>query len=121
MKYSKLFSLATAFYGVFALAKPRHLADNLEAPAEQAPAFDRMAYTFAGRDLPISGLALASSNPSVITAMMVLRIVGDLSDATVLGTSTSKPAVQKKLLAVTLGWGALNTIALVADRRALKR
>ena len=119
MKYSKLISLATASYGVFALVKPRHLADGIEAPALQAPAFDRMAYTYAGRDLTISGLALASKNPSVVTAAMVLRILGDVADAVVLSTGTSKPSVQKKVLAVTLGWAALNTAALVADRRAL--
>ncbi len=119
MKYSKLVSLATALYGVFALVKPRHLADGIEAPADQAPAFDRVAYTYAGRDLSISGLALASRNPSVVSAAMVLRIIGDVADGIVLSTSTSKPAVQKKVLAVTLGWGVLNTVALVADRRAL--
>lgn len=120
MKYSKFLSLLTAGYGAFALAKPRHLATVLEAPAGQAPAFDRMAYTYAGRDLSISGLALTSKNPSVVTAAMVLRILGDVVDATILSTGTSKPDVQKKVLAVTLGWGVLNTVALVADRRALK-
>ena len=120
MKYSKLISLATAGYGAFAAVKPRHLADGIEAPAAQAPAFDRMAYTYAGRDLAISGVAVASRNDSVVTAMMVLRIVGDLSDALILSTGTSKPSVQNKVLAVTLGWAALNTAALVADRRALR-
>ncbi len=119
MKYSKLLSLATAAYGAFALAKPRHLADGIEAPADQAPAFDQMAYTYAGRDLSISGLAIASSNPALVTAAMALRILGDLSDAAILSTGTSKAGVQKKVLAVTLGWAALNTVALVADRRAL--
>lgn len=121
MKYSKLISLGTAGYGVFALVKPRHLADAYEAPAAQAPAYDRMAYTYAGRDLTISGLALLSKDPSVITAAMLLRILGDLADATILGTGTSKPAVRKKVLAVTVGWAALNTGALLADRRALAR
>jgi hypothetical protein len=121
MKYSKLLSLLTAGYGAFAAAKPRHLANGMEAPSDQAPAFDRMAYTYAGRDLSISGVALASRNPSVITAMMALRILGDLSDAAILSTGTAKPEVQKKVLAVTLGWAALNTVALVADRRALNR
>ena len=119
MRFSKLLSLATAAYGAFALAKPRHLADGVEAPEAQAPAFDQMAYTYAGRDLSISGLALVSSNPSVVTAAMALRILGDLSDAAVLSTGTDKPGVQKKVLAVTLGWAALNTLALVADRRRL--
>ena len=121
MKYSKLLSLFTAGYGAFALAKPRHLADNLEAPAGQAPAYDRMAYTYAGRDLPLSGLALLSRNPSVISSAMVLRIASDLADATILGTGTaSRPTVQKKVLGVTLGWAALNAAALLADRRQLR-
>ena len=119
MRYSKLLSLATAAYGVFALVKPRHLADGIEAPAGQAPAFDQMAYTYAGRDLSISGLALVSSNPSVVTAAMGLRILGDLADAAILGTGSSRPAVQKKVLAVTLWWAALNATALLADRRSL--
>lgn len=121
MKYSKLISSLTAAYGAFALAKPRHLADGIEAPAAQAPAYDRMAYTYAGRDLSISGVALASGNPSVVTAMMVLRILGDLADAAVLATGTHDSKVQGKVLGVTLGWAALNTAALVADRRALRR
>jgi hypothetical protein len=120
MKYSKLMSLLTAGYGAFALARPRHLADALKVPSAQAPAFDRMAYTYAARDLTVSGLALASRNPSVVTAAMVLRILGDLSDAAVLGTDTSRPDVQRKVLAATVGWAALNAAALVADRRALK-
>ena len=119
MRFSKLMSLATAAYGVFAAVKPRHLADGIQAPPTQAPAFDQMAYTYAGRDLAISGLALTSKNPSVVTAAMVLRIVGDLADAGVLASGTSKKDVRAKVLAVTLGWAALNTAALVADRRAL--
>lgn len=121
MKYSKLLSVGTAAYGAYALARPRHLADAIDAPSGQAPAFDRMALTYAGRDLSISGLAIASGNPSVVTAAMALRILGDLSDAAILGSGTTdRPEVQKKVLAVTLGWAALNAIALVADRRALR-
>ena len=121
MKYSKLLSILTASYGAFALAKPRHLADNLEAPAGQAPAYDQMAYTYAGRDLAISGLALASRNPSVVTAAMALRIVSDLADASILGReSSSRPNVQKKILGITVGWAALNAVALLADRRRLR-
>jgi len=120
MRFSKLISLATAAYGVFALVKPRHLANGIKAPAGQAPAFDRMAYTYAGRDLTISGLALVSSNPPVITAAMGLRILGDLADAAILGTGTSRPEVQKRVLAVTLGWAALNATALLVDRRRLE-
>ena len=117
MTWSKLVSALTALYGVFALVKPRHLADGLEAPAVRAPAYDRLARTYAGRDLSISSLALASSTPAVVDSMMVLRIAGDLADAAVLG-STATGKVRAKVLAVTLGWAAVNTAALVADRRS---
>jgi hypothetical protein len=120
MRYSKLLLLATAGYGAFALAKPRHLADALEAPGEQAPAIDQMAYTYAGRDLSISALGLLSRNPTLVTAAMVLRILGDLSDAAVLGTAATKPDVRAKVLGVTLGYAAVNAAALAADRRRLR-
>ncbi|GAB3664706.1 hypothetical protein GCM10027596_29540 [Nocardioides korecus] len=116
MTYSRILSALTAVYGVFALVRPRHLADGLEAPAAQAPAYDQVARTYGGRDLAISALAL-SRNPQVVSAAMALRIVGDLSDATVLGTATSGK-VRAKVLAVTLGWAALNTAAYAADRKA---
>lgn len=119
MKYSKMLSLATAAYGAFALAKPRHLASGIDAPPDQAPAFDQMAYTYAGRDLSISGLALVSHNPSVVTGAMLLRILGDFADAAILATHAPSSQVRAKVLGVTLGWAALNTAALVADRRNL--
>ena len=119
MRYSKILSLATAAYGTYALVKPRHLATALEAPTAQAPAFDRVSFTYAGRDLGISGLAVASKNPSVVSAMMVLRIVGDLCDAAILGTTATTSRGRNKVLGATLGWGVLNTVALVVDRRRL--
>ncbi len=118
--FSRAISAATAAYGVFALARPRHLANGVQAPAAQAPAFDQMAYTYGARDLGISALAVGSRSSAVVTAAMALRIAGDLSDATILATNTRDPQVRRKVLAVTLGWAALNTAALVADRRALR-
>ena len=118
--FSRAISAATAAYGVFALARPRHLADGVQAPASQAPAFDQMAYTYGARDLGISALAIGSRSPAVVTAAMALRIVGDLSDATILATNARDSQVRAKVLAVTLGWAALNTAALIADRRALR-
>jgi len=52
---------------------------------------------------------------------MALRIISDLADASILGTETSsRPNVQKKVLGITLGWAALNAVALLADRRQLR-
>ncbi len=48
---------------------------------------------------------------------MGLRIVGDLADAVVLGSRAPDNKVRAKVLAVTLGYAALNTAALVRDRR----
>ncbi|MGI9156124.1 MAG: hypothetical protein ACR2FG_05740 [Marmoricola sp.] len=114
---SRTLSAATAAYGVFALVMPGHLASVLEAAPARRPAFDLLAYTYGARDLSVSAVALTASSPSVVTTAMVLRIVGDLSDAAVLGLTTTDPKVRKKVLGATLGWAAANTLALVTDRR----
>lgn len=116
---SRVMSAATAGYGVFALARPDHLGKALEAPSARRPAFDLLAYTYGARDLPVSAVALTATSPSVVTAAMVLRIAGDLTDAAILGLGTSDPKVRRKVLAVTLGWAAANALALTLDRRRL--
>lgn len=104
---------ATAGYALFALAKPRHLADALEESGDAAAATDRMAYTYAVRDLAISALAFA---PGLAPVSAGLRVAGDIGDAAILGVSG--PASERaKLIGVPLVWGVLNTAALLADRR----
>ena len=49
-----------------------------------------------------------------------LRDGGNDGAVTILATGTNDSKVQGKVLGVTLGWAALNTAALVADRRALR-
>lgn len=114
---SRAMSAATAAYGVFAFARPDHLATALQAPAARRPALDLLAYTYGARDLPVSVFALTSRRPAVVTVAMLLRIVGDLTDGTILGLTTEDPKVRRKVLAVTLGWAAANTLALTIDRR----
>ncbi len=116
---SRTISAATAAYGLFALAKPRHLGDALEAPHVQRPAIDQVAYTYGARDLGISALGILGT-PSLVRAAMALRIAGDLSDATILSRYAHDQKVRTKVLAVTIGWGALNTLALLADERAAR-
>lgn len=122
MRYprSRLLSLATATYGAFALVKPGHLADGLEAPPEQRPALDRIAYTYAARDLSISALGVLGS-PALVRAAMGLRIVGDVADAAILSEYADKQQVRTKVLAVTIGWGVLNSLALLKDEQAQRR
>jgi hypothetical protein len=117
MPFSRLISAATMAYGVFALVKPRHLANSLEASAAQAPAYDRLAYTFAGRDLAISALGIAGPTKALVTTAMALRISGDLADAATLGLTARSGSVRGKVLAATLGWAAINTAALALDLR----
>ena len=113
---SRVISAATAAYGLFAAVKPNHLPTALEAPEAQVPALKRMAYTYAGRDLSISALAFTGS-ADLIRASMVLRIIGDFSDAAILSTYTDKSSVRTKVLATTLGWAAVNIAALAWDER----
>ncbi|MGB5951365.1 MAG: hypothetical protein WBG57_02495 [Ornithinimicrobium sp.] len=114
---SRILSASTGAYGLFALLKPDHLGSALEAPAEQMPAYNLMAYTYGLRDIPVSAVGVFASSPALVTASMVMRIVSDFGDATILGTTMDDPEVRKKALKVTIAWGALNTAALLIDRR----
>lgn len=119
MRYSKMLSAVTAGYAVYCAVRPRHLADALEVSAERAPETDRLARTYTGRDLPLAVVALMSKDPTLVRTAMSLRLAADLTDATVLGSTTSG-AVRTKVLAVTLGYGALHVAAIVADARAAR-
>jgi hypothetical protein len=117
---SRSLSAATAAYGVFALARPGHLASALGASDDRKPALDLLAHTYGARDLSVSAVALTASSAALVTAAMGLRIVGDLTDAAILGLTTADPKIRRKVLAVTIGWAAANTVALVLDRRRLR-
>jgi hypothetical protein len=117
MLLSRLMSAATLGYGVFSLVKPRHLATGVEAPAAQAPAYDRLAYTFAGRDLAISTLGIAGPTRGHVITAMGLRIAGDLADAATLGLAAGSSKARGKVLAATLGWATANAAALAVDLR----
>ncbi|CAN5566309.1 hypothetical protein BH23ACT6_BH23ACT6_19900 [soil metagenome] len=114
---SRILSAGTAAYGVFALFKPDHLGSALEAPAEQMPAYNLMAYTYGLRDIPVSVVGMFASAPALVTASMVMRIVSDFGDAAILGINMDDPEVRNKALKATIGWGLLNTAALLIDRR----
>jgi hypothetical protein len=104
----------TAVYNAYALARPDALVKGLEGQVDEAES-TLLARTWAGRDLPVAALALAAPSP-VRDVAVGLRIAADVTDATVLGLRTSGTP-QRKALGVTLGWAALNALALVADRR----
>lgn len=115
---SRTLSLASAGYAVFAGLKPRHLADALGETGAQATAYDRMARTYAARDIGISVLG-AFGPARAVPVSIALRVLNDLGDAWALGTGRDDPAVRRKVLGVTLGYAALNSAALLTDRRLL--
>lgn len=117
---SRALSAATAAYAVFALVKPRHLGDALKVSEEQKPAVDLVAYTYAARDIPVSALGMFASSPALVTASMAMRIFSDFGDAAILGSNTDNPEARKNALMITMGWGVLNSAALLIDRRSLK-
>lgn len=114
---SRTLSAATAAYGVFALVKPDHLARFLQVPARASAGYRVLGYTYGGRDLAISTLALLGRSPDVVRSAMILRVAMDLTDCAALAITTSDAKVRSKVLAATLSWAALNTAALVIDTR----
>ena len=112
---SRLAALATAAYAGYAIAQPEHLHTAL--PGDVSPQESRrLAHTYAGRDLPISLVGLLGPG-ALVPVAVGLRVAADLTDAATLGSSTTG-GNRVKVLAVTLGWAAVNVAALQADRRA---
>ncbi len=114
-------SLATAGYGAFALARPGHLPDALEADETNRPGLELLAQTYGVRDLAISSLGVLGRSDRTIRAAMLMRIAMDLGDSALLATRTRDDRVRTKVLAVTIGWAGLNTFALLVDSRRARR
>ena len=116
---SRLMSTATATYGVYALANPRHLGDAVDP--KHADDYDLLATTYGARDLAISTVGLLGRSEKTISAAMAIRIACDISDGLILATRAKDDATRQKVLGVTFGWAALNTLALVSDRRRARK
>jgi predicted kinase len=112
---SRTLSLATAAYGGYALARPAHLWQALQADRKDRAGLELLARTYGVRDLAISGLAIFGRSPRTVRAAMVLRIAMDLGDGALLAATTDDPEVRQKVLGVTLGWAGLNLVALTVD------
>ena len=116
---SRLMSTATATYGVYALANPRHLGDAVDP--RHAGDYDLLATTYGARDLTISTVGLLGRSEKTISAAMAIRIACDISDGLILATRAKDDATRQKVLGVTFGWAALNTLALISDRRRARK
>ena len=120
-RLSRLLSAATASYGVYALAEPRHLGRALtNDPTEQSD-YDVLAQTYGARDLALSAVGMFARSERAVAAAMLVRIVSDVSDGLILSARAKDDETRDMVLAVTLGWATLNTLALAVDRRRAKR
>lgn len=111
-------SAATGAYAVFALVKPRHLGAAMTDDRTEQASYDLVAHTYAGRDLVVSALGLLGRSPRTVRTAMLVRIGCDVADAVLLGSRAGSSQVRTKVLAVTLGWATLNTVAVLIDRDA---
>ena len=114
---SRFMSAATATYGGYAIAQPAHLWQALQADRKDREGLELQARTYGIRDLAISALGVLGRRPGTVRAAMLLRIAMDLGDAALLSSRTDDQDVRKKVLAVTIGWAGLNTLAVVVDSR----
>lgn len=114
-RLSRLLSTATAAYGGYALAQPAHLWQALGADRKDREGLELLARTYGVRDLAIGSLGVFGRSDRTVRAAMLLRIAMDLGDAALLSTQSDDEDVRKKILAITLGWAGLNTLALVID------
>jgi hypothetical protein len=114
---SRALSAATAGYGVYALAQPAHLWQVLDVDRGQRPGWELLARTCGARDLAVSAPAVWGRSDAAVRTAMRIRILCDLGDAALIAPRAGSREARTKVLAVTLGWAALNTLALVVDRR----
>jgi hypothetical protein len=112
---SRVMSAATAAYGAYALAEPRHLGNAVDA--KNASDYDLLARTYGVRDLVISAVGLMGRSDGTVTGAMRIRILCDVGDGVLLAMRAKDDQTRAKVLGVTLGWATLNMVALRADRR----
>lgn len=113
---TKALAVATLGYSAWVVTSADSLRAQLADPQDWQRPASRLAYTYAGRDVAISTLALLGGPQGARTAAL-LRIAGDVTDAVTLGSTASSAASRKKAAAVAAGYGVLNALALLADER----
>lgn len=118
---SRIMSTASATYGGYCFLEPRHLGRAVtDNPVKQAD-LDVLAHTYGARDIAVSAMSLFGRSPKTVTTAMLLRVAFDVSDGLVLSVAADGDKARKRVLSVTFGWAALNTLALVVDRRRARK
>jgi hypothetical protein len=113
---TKALAVVTLGYSAWVVTRADTLRTQLDDPHEWQRPASRLAWTYAGRDVPISALALLGGVQGARTGAL-LRIAGDVTDAITLGATASSSSARRRAAAVAAGYGALNVLALVADER----
>ena len=113
---SRLMSSATASYGVYAFADPRHLGRALTSKRGDQEAYDVLAQTYGARDLVVSAFGILGKSERTVATAMKARILLDISDGLLLSVKAEDEKTRTKVLAVTMGWATLNLLALTVDR-----
>ncbi|MGA8993746.1 MAG: hypothetical protein WB441_05525 [Nocardioidaceae bacterium] len=116
-RLSRLMSAATACYGGYALAEPRHLGRAMTDDGRGQAQYDVLAQTYGCRDLTVSAFGMFGRSERTVTTAMLIRIAFDVSDGLLLAVRAEDDEVRTKVLGVTMGWAGLNTLALLIDRR----
>jgi hypothetical protein len=117
MWFARLLGLLTVLYSVVAMIRPRILVTpaGLVARPDPVPGPLRVLTRAVGaRDTAIGLAVMLAPMTAPLAVALLLRIAADLSDAAVFGLSVPEPAARRRTLAVTLGWAALNLVALWA-------
>ncbi|MBD8868120.1 hypothetical protein [Nocardioides donggukensis] len=117
---SRLMSTATASYGAYALADPAHLGRAMGVEGKDRAGYDLLSQTFGIRDLALSSVGIFGRSPGAVKAAMKVRIMLDVGDGLLLATKARDEQTRQKVLGVTMGWAALNLVALAIDSRRAK-
>lgn len=114
---TRVMAALTAGYGVFALLRPQHVPDAMHASGAERERLTALTRGYGVRDLVLSMAALTSRSGAVPLAAAA-RIASDVGDCVLLVRRTDETGVRAKIATATLGWAALNALALARDLRA---
>lgn len=119
---SRLMSAATASYAGYCFYDPGHLGRAMGADGgDEQAGYDLLAEVFGVRDLAISTFGVLGRSDRTVRTAMWIRIACDVGDGLVLAARADDDAVRGKVLATTMTWGALNYLALRADKRRARK
>jgi len=118
---SRTLSTATASYAGYCFVDPRHLGRMVTTDPVKRADLDVLAHTFGARDFAVSSVVVFGRSPKTITAAMLLRIAFDVADGLILAAETDSDEARTRVLGLAFGWAALNTLALVIDRRRARK